>query len=121
YTGVEREAINMGSYNYLGFSHNRGPCADAAAAEIDASGVFGCATHAEFGTFAVQDQLEKRIADFLGVDDAICFPMGFGTNVMSLPTLADQDTLVLSDELNHSSLVLGLRVSGATIVVFKHN
>jgi serine palmitoyltransferase len=47
--------------------------------------------------------------------------MGFGTNSMNLPALADENTLVLSDELNHASLVLGLKLSKAKVVIFKHN
>lgn len=57
----------------------------------------------------------------MGTEDAICCPMGFGTNSMNLPALADENTLVLSDELNHASLVLGLKLSKAKVVIFKHN
>ncbi|KAI1720851.1 aminotransferase class I and II domain-containing protein [Ditylenchus destructor] len=121
YTGGEREVINMGSYNYLGFSHKEGPCTQAAADQIGKNGLSGCSTRHDLGLFRIQQTLEERIADFLGVEAAICFPMGFGTNSTSLPTLANQNTLVLSDELNHSSLVLGLRISRATIRIFKHN
>ncbi|VDM26906.1 unnamed protein product [Toxocara canis] len=61
------------------------------------------------------------IAQFLGVEDAICFPMGFSTNSMNISAFVDKDCLILSDQLNHASLVLGSRQSGAAIVVFKHN
>uniref|UniRef100_A0A915D4Z0 serine C-palmitoyltransferase n=1 Tax=Ditylenchus dipsaci TaxID=166011 RepID=A0A915D4Z0_9BILA len=121
YSGQERQVINMGSYNYLGFSHNVGPCAQAAADQIDKNGLAACATRHELGLFSLQAELEQKVSRFLGVEEAICFPMGFGTNSTSLPTLANQNTLVMSDELNHSSLVLGLRISGATIKIFKHN
>ncbi|PIO62051.1 8-amino-7-oxononanoate synthase domain protein [Teladorsagia circumcincta] len=47
--------------------------------------------------------------------------MGFSTNSMNIPSLVDKGSLILSDELNHASLVLGCRVSGATVKVFKHN
>ncbi len=49
------------------------------------------------------------------------FGMGFATNSTNLPTLVDEKCLIVSDELNHSSLVLGARLSGAKIKVFKHN
>jgi serine palmitoyltransferase len=49
------------------------------------------------------------------------FGMGFATNSTNLPTLVDGKCLIVSDELNHSSLVLGARLSGAKIKVFKHN
>ncbi|KIH58522.1 ADP/ATP translocase 2 domain protein [Ancylostoma duodenale] len=121
FTGTESEVINMGSYNYLGFSHNDGPCAEEAVRFIDKYGLHIGGTRHERGNHVAQAQIEKCVAHYLGVDAAICFPMGFGTNSMNIPSLVDKGSLILSDELNHASLVLGCRVSGATIKVFKHN
>ncbi|KAL6742795.1 hypothetical protein Aduo_015904 [Ancylostoma duodenale] len=121
FTGTESEVINMGSYNYLGFSHNDGPCAEEAVRFIDKYGLHIGGTRHERGNHVAQAQIEKCVAHYLGVDAAICFPMGFGTNSMNIPSLVDKGALILSDELNHASLVLGCRVSGATIKVFKHN
>lgn len=72
-------------------------------------------------TQSIIPELEKKIADFLGVDDAIVCPMGFGTNSMNIPAFIGEGGLILSDSLNHASIVLGCRLSGAKIVVFKHN
>ena len=69
----------------------------------------------------IHEELEKLTARFLGVDDAIVFGMGFATNALNLPSLIDKGCLILSDEKNHASLILGLRLSGATTRVFKHN
>jgi serine palmitoyltransferase len=55
------------------------------------------------------------------VEAATTFGMGFGTNSMNIPVIAGGKTLILSDELNHTSLILGARLSGSTIRVFKHN
>ncbi|CAJ0961924.1 unnamed protein product, partial [Mesorhabditis belari] len=121
YTGRECEVVNMGSYNYLGFSHNDGPCAKAAAQIIDRDGLHASATRSEGSMLKVQGELEKCVARYLGVEEAICFPMGFGTNSMNIPALVDKNSLILSDKLNHSSLVIGCRLSGAQIKVFKHN
>ncbi|PKU41941.1 serine palmitoyltransferase 3 [Limosa lapponica baueri] len=66
-------------------------------------------------------ELEKLVATFLGVEDAMVFGMGFATNSMNIPALVGKGCLILSDELNHTSLVLGARLSGATIRIFKHN
>ncbi|VDL76629.1 unnamed protein product [Nippostrongylus brasiliensis] len=127
FTGTETEVINMGSYNYLGFSHNDGPCAEEAARYIDMYGLHIGSTRHERGNHVVHDQIEKCVAHYLGVEAAICFPMGFGTNSMNIPSLVDKvrlepfDSLFYFDELNHASLVLGCRVSGATVKVFKHN
>ncbi|POI32576.1 hypothetical protein CIB84_003672, partial [Bambusicola thoracicus] len=66
-------------------------------------------------------ELENLVAKFLGVEDAMVFGMGFATNSMNIPALVGKGCLILSDELNHTSLVLGARLSGATIRIFKHN
>lgn len=80
-----------------------------------------CSTVHELGTTPLHNELERTTAQFLGVEDAIVFGMGFATNSLNIPSLLGRDTLVLSDEKNHASLILGLRLSGATIKVFKHN
>jgi serine palmitoyltransferase len=68
-----------------------------------------------------QQELDELIAKYLGVEAATTFGMGFGTNSMNIPALVGKQTLLLSDELNHTSLILGSRLSGASIRVFKHN
>lgn len=69
----------------------------------------------------IHDELEKLTARFLRVEDAIVFGMGFATNALNLPSLLTPGCLVLSDEKNHASLILGLRLSGVVTRVFKHN
>ena len=61
------------------------------------------------------------MAKFVGTEDAITFGMGFATNALNLPSLISRGCLVLSDEKNHASIILGLRLSGATVRLFKHN
>ncbi|RLU16159.1 hypothetical protein DMN91_011919 [Ooceraea biroi] len=114
FTGTETECINLGSYNYLGFAEATGKCAHES---IEMLRKFGCATCST----RVELELEKLTAKFLGVEDAIVFGMGFATNSLNLPSLVSQGCLVLSDEKNHASLILGLRLSGAVIRVFSHN
>ena len=70
---------------------------------------------------AIHQELEQYVARFVGTEDAIAFGMGFATNALNLPSLVSKGCLVISDENNHASLILGLRLSGATIRVFKHN
>lgn len=65
----------------------------------------------------IHQKLESLVAEFLGVDDAITFGMGFATNVLNLPSILGPGCLVFSDEFNHASLILGLRLSGATVKV----
>lgn len=69
----------------------------------------------------IHEELERKTAKFLGVEDAIVFGMGFATNSLNLPSLITKGCLVLSDEKNHASLILGLRLSGAIVRVFEHN
>ncbi|TTG77878.1 Serine palmitoyltransferase 2 [Bagarius yarrelli] len=114
YTGrVVKDVINMGSYNYLGFAEKTGPCADAAAEATLKHGVGVSSTRQEMGNLDRHEELEKLVARFLGVESAMAFGMGFATNSMNIPALVGK--------LNHASLVLGARLSGSTIRVFKHN
>ncbi|CAB03390.2 Serine palmitoyltransferase 3 [Caenorhabditis elegans] len=121
YTGTESEVINLGSYNYLGFSHRSGVCAEAAAAHIDKYGINCGGSRQEIGNHVAHKSVESTIAQYLNVEDAIVFPMGFATNSMNIPSLVDKGSLILSDRLNHASLVTGCRLSGAHTVVFRHN
>ncbi|KAI6222916.1 Aminotran-1-2 domain-containing protein [Aphelenchoides fujianensis] len=121
FTGSQTEVINVGSYNYLGFAQNAGTCAENSAEVIDDLGLSVCSSVHEMGQTRSQDELEKLVAEFLGVEDAICFSMGFATNSMNAPCLVDKNSLIISDQYNHASLVLGCRMSGAGIKVFKHN
>lgn len=120
-TGKEKKAINMGSYNYLGFADNRGKCADAVEKCIYEYGVGICSTRHELGNLDIHEELESLVAEFIGVEDSIVVGMGFATNSTNIPTLVGKGCLILSDMLNHASLVLGCRLSGAKIRVFKHN
>ncbi|CAL2042623.1 CBN-SPTL-3 protein [Caenorhabditis brenneri] len=121
YTGSETEVINLGSYNYLGFSHRSGVCAEAAAQYIDKFGINCGGSRQEQGNHLVHKSVDRTIAEYLRVEDAIVFPMGFATNSMNIPSLVDEGSLILSDRLNHASLVTGCRLSGANTLVFKHN
>lgn len=121
YTGTKTKCLNLGSYNYLGFAESSGPCAEAAIEAIYKYGVSTGATRQQYGTNDLHVELEKLTAEFLGVEDAITFGMGFATNALNIPALLSPGCLVVSDELNHASLILGIRLSGATVKVFHHN
>ena len=123
YSGRVIKALNMGSYNYLGFAENNGPSSGAAMQSISEYGVATCASSQELGTLKCQVELEALMARFLGVEAAVVFGMGFATNSMNIPALMCnvKRSLIISDELNHASLILGSRLSGANIKTFKHN
>lgn len=75
----------------------------------------------EMGHNDALEECEQLVADFVGKEAAILIGMGFATNSTTIPSLVDKGCLILSDSLNHTSLVLGARISGAKIQVFKHN
>uniref|UniRef100_A0A0N5AA53 serine C-palmitoyltransferase n=1 Tax=Syphacia muris TaxID=451379 RepID=A0A0N5AA53_9BILA len=121
FTGTQTEVINTGSYNYLGFAQNFGVCAESAAEIIGKQGLSTCGTIMTTGYSKIQHDLEELVAKFVGAEAAICFSMGYATNSMNIVCLADKNSLIVSDEHNHTSLILGSRLSGAKIKVFKHD
>ena len=80
----------------------------------NACGLNSGSTRRELGTQRIHHELERTTAKFIGREDAIAVGMGFATNTLHLPQLLSRGTLVLSDEKNHASIVLGVRLSGAT-------
>lgn len=75
----------------------------------------------ELGTTQLHQDLERLTAEFVGVEDAMVLGMGFSTNSMNLPSLFSSGCLVISDEKNHASIIVGLRLAGVTSRVFRHN
>lgn len=120
-TGTTSEVLNFSSYNYLGFSDNSGPCADAVQENVMDLGITAASPRAEAGTTKQVQELEQLVSRFVGKEDAMCVSMGFATNSTTIPALVSKGCLVISDELNHSSIVFGVRLSGASVRVFKHN
>ncbi|KAM8947631.1 serine palmitoyltransferase 3 isoform 2-T2 [Pelodytes ibericus] len=118
---VIKDVINMGSYNYLGFAENDEESLGTVKEMVELYGVGLCSTRQEMGNLDKHTELEDLVAKFLSVEASMVFGMGFATNSTNIPALVGKGCLILSDELNHTSLVLGARLSGATIRVFKHN
>nr|XP_056712331.1 serine palmitoyltransferase 3 [Euleptes europaea] len=116
-----KNIINMGSYNYLGFAETEPSSIKTVSVVLSQYGAGVCSARQEMGNLDKHVELENVVARFLGVEAAMAFGMGFATNSMNIPALVGKGCLILSDELNHTSLVLGARLSGATIRVFKHN
>lgn len=120
-TGTTSRALNISSYNYLGFAQAQGGCADAVEEGLRRYGVSACGPRLEGGTTDLHVQTEALVAKFVGAEDAIVFSMGFATNSTTLPALVGKGCLVISDELNHASIRFGVRLSGAHVRTFKHN
>ncbi|RFU81537.1 serine palmitoyltransferase 2 [Trichoderma arundinaceum] len=121
YTGTHTETLNMSSYNYLGFAQSEGPCADAVDECVKKYGVTFGSPRSESGTSDLAVEVEREIASFVGKPDAMVFSMGYVTNASTFPALVSKGCLIISDELNHASIRIGARLSGAVIQSFKHN
>ncbi|CAE6474424.1 hypothetical protein ACGC1H_006206 [Rhizoctonia solani] len=121
FTGTHTRALNVSSYNYLGFAQARGGCADAVEDGIRRYGINAGGTRLECGTLDLHLQAEALVARFLGQEDALVTSMGFATNSTTIPALVSKGCLVISDEFNHASIRFGVRLSGASVRMFKHN
>ena len=84
FTGKKIKAINMGSYNYLGFAENNGPSSRSAIQSVKENGIATSSSRQELGTLKCQKNLENLIADFLSVEAATTFGMGFATNSVKI-------------------------------------
>lgn len=113
--------LNLGSYNYLGFAASDEYCTPRVIESLKKFSPSTCSSRADGGTIMMHNELEKYVANFVGKPAAIVFGMGYVTNSAILPVLISKGGLIISDSLNHSSIVNGARGSGATIRVFQHN
>lgn len=120
-TGTTTETLNLSSYNYLGFAQSEGPCADATEQAVKKYGISLASPRADSGTSELAVEVEDLIAKFVGKPSAMVFSMGFVTNATAFPALVGKGCLMISDELNHSSIRFGARLSGAMIEMFRHN
>jgi glycine C-acetyltransferase len=114
-----KEVINLSSNNYLGLTTH--PKLRRAA--IDATRKFGVGSGAVrtiAGTMKMHMDLEAQIASFKKVEACVVFQSGFTANAGTVSAILGKEDLVISDELNHASIIDGCRLSRATIKVFKH-
>lgn len=121
YTGTTTETLNMSSYNYLGFAQSEGPCADAVDECVKRYGIAACSPRTDSGTTDLALEVEREVANFVGKPESMVFSMGYVTNASSFLPLVGKGCLIISDELNHASIRIGARQSGAVIRSFKHN
>ena len=120
-TGKTIPCINLSSYNYLGFAENPPYVVDSVKNSIKKFGVASCSPKSELGCTAPLRKLELLTAEFVGKEAALVIGMGFATNSTTLPLIAGKGSLIISDNLNHASLVAGSRGGSSRIKVFQHN
>jgi len=114
-----REVINLSSNNYLGLAtHPRMIAAAAGAAQEFGAGSGAVRTIA--GTMDIHVELEKKIAAFKHTEAALVFQSGFTANAGTVAAVLGKDDMIISDELNHASIIDGCRLSRAGIRVFPH-
>jgi glycine C-acetyltransferase len=114
-----KRALNFCSNNYLGLASHPRLVARAQAA-LAHYGVGPAAVRTIAGTLDLHLELERRMAAFKGVEAAITLQSGFAANLATIPALVGKDDAILSDELNHASIIDGSRLSGARILRFAH-
>jgi glycine C-acetyltransferase len=114
-----KEVINLSSNNYLGLTTHKA-LRRAAIEAIRTHGVGAGAVRTIAGTMDLHLALEEQIARFKGTEACVVFQSGFTANAGTVAAILGKDDLILSDELNHASIIDGCRLSRATIKVFKH-
>ncbi|HEX8099946.1 MAG TPA: glycine C-acetyltransferase [Actinomycetota bacterium] len=114
-----RDVINLASNNYLGLAaHPRlKEAASRAAAELGAG---SGAVRTIAGTMSLHRELEQRFAAFKGAEDALMFQSGFTANAGTVAAILTKEDVIVSDQLNHASIIDGARLSKAEIKVFPH-
>ena len=114
-----RDVINLASNNYLGLAaHPRLKEAAAKAAMDYGAGTGAVRTIA--GTMTMHEELERRFAEFKGAEAALMFQSGFTSNAGTVAAILGKEDVIVSDELNHASIIDGARLSRAQIRVFRH-
>jgi len=114
-----REVINLASNNYLGLCEHP-KLVEAAIAATKKYGVGSGAVRTIAGTMRIHMELEEKIAAFKGVEACVVFQSGFTANAGTVSSILGKEDFILSDELNHASIIDGARLSKAKIKVFRH-
>jgi len=115
-----KELINLSSNNYLGLATND-ELKRIAKEAIDKYGVGAGAVRSINGTLDLHVKLEEKLAEFKGTEAAISYQSGFNCNMAAISAVMDKNDAILSDQLNHASIIDGCRLSKAKIIAFKHS
>jgi glycine C-acetyltransferase len=114
-----KRVLNMCSNNYLGFANDPRLC-EAAKRAIDQFGVGPGAVRSIAGTMSLHVELEECIARFKGTEAALSVQSGLNTNLAVIPLLMDKEDMLFTDELNHASIIDGVRLSKAQRAIYPH-
>lgn len=111
--------LNLCSNNYLGFANSDG-MKRSAIEGIEKFGVGAGAVRTIAGTLLVHEELERKLAEFKHAEAVILLQSGILANIATIPLIVDEGDIVLSDELNHASIIDGCKLSRAQVVRYKH-
>jgi glycine C-acetyltransferase len=114
-----REVINLASNNYLGLA-NHPRLIEASMKATRELGVGSGAVRTIAGTMRIHMELEEKIARFKNVEACVVFQSGFAANSGTVSAILGKEDFIISDELNHASIIDGARLSRAKIKVFRH-
>jgi glycine C-acetyltransferase len=114
-----KRVVNLSSNNYLGFTTHKA-LRRAAIEAIKTYGAGSGAVRSISGTMTLHMDLEEQIAAFKGTEACVVFQSGFTANAGTVSAILGKDDLIISDELNHASIIDGCRLSKAAIKIFKH-
>jgi glycine C-acetyltransferase len=114
-----RQVVNLSSNNYLGLTTHP-KLVERALAAVKEFGVGSGSVRSIAGTMAIHMELERRLAAFKKTEAVVVFQSGFAANAGTVAAILTKDDVVISDELNHASIIDGCRLSKAAIKVFKH-
>jgi len=115
-----KNLISFGSNDYLGIA-NSPELKKAATEAIEKLGISMCGTPIVIGQTSLNKALEKRIAQFVGTDDALVFPSGYQANTGIFQDITTEKDIIIADKFAHYSLLTGLSLSKAKKRLFKHN
>ena len=115
----KREVILLGSNNYLGLSVHPAVI-EAATTAVQTYGTGASASRLMSGNCHLYNELETKIARAKGTEAAVVFGSGYLANIGTIPVLAGEGDLILSDALNHASIIDGCRLSQATKQIYRH-
>ncbi|HEV7603871.1 MAG TPA: glycine C-acetyltransferase [Candidatus Limnocylindrales bacterium] len=115
----DRRLISLSSNDYLGLTHHPRVCA-AAEAAVREFGAGSGAVRTIAGTMSMHEALEAELAEFKGTPAVLTFQSGFTANTGVIPTITGETDLIVSDALNHASIIDGMRLSKAPRKVYPH-
>jgi 8-amino-7-oxononanoate synthase len=114
------ELVSFSCNDYLGLSHHP----DVVAASLEATRRFGAGAGSSrlvTGNHPLYAELERKLAELKAAEDAVVFGSGYLTNIGVIPALVGRADLILMDELSHSCLLAGAKLSGSRVLEFRHN